>query len=417
MYTKPIMLICFVLVLGLVPANAAKADLAGWWMLDDGTGTTAADSSDNSNDGTFEGDPQWVAGRIGGALDFDGDDWVNIGSPPELVINGAITLTCWINPAALGGNQGLVGLDGGYTFKTLGTGLRFTTPGILDHSTTNTTLQNGTWQHVAATFQPGQNEGLIFYLNGVESERMASSAMNAGAGPFRIASNQFAGETFTGLIDDVRVYNNILSATEIEEIMLGEDKWKARNPAPPHLAVDVPVDANLGWKRGDGTIQDEVYFGTDPCALPLVTTIQNLPPFPPAWNPPVDLIASTTYYWQIIEVNGIDRFPGDVWEFTTVRGEAQPDYPFDGAIIVGDMAGANIWTKLIFIPGATAASHVGYFSVDYSKVESRDPAAYLGPPPYAGTPGWEYTLFAGNPSVPPANQTLVRGTRYYWTVD
>jgi hypothetical protein len=59
----------------------------------------------------------------------------------------------------------------------------------------------------------------------------------------------------------------------------------------------------------------------------------------------------------------------------------------------------------------------GYFSDDYSKVESRDPTVWLGPPPYAGTPGWEYTLFAGNPSVPPADETLVRGTKYYWTVD
>ncbi|MHC4086757.1 MAG: hypothetical protein ACYSU5_16360 [Planctomycetota bacterium] len=191
----------------------------------------------------------------------------------------------------------------------------------------------------------------------------------------------------------------------------------ARAPDPAHLAVDVPVDTNLGWIRGDGANSDEVYFGTDPCALPKVADIMALPIFPPLYDPPVDLAASTTYYWQIVEVNGIDRYESAIWEFTTVRGEAQCEYPFDGAIIVGDMAGANIWTKLIFIPGATAASHVGYFSEDYSKVASRDPTVWLGPPPYAGTPGWEYTLFAGNPSVPPANQTLVRGTRYYWTVD
>ncbi|MHC4085950.1 MAG: hypothetical protein ACYSU5_12180, partial [Planctomycetota bacterium] len=195
------------------------------------------------------------------------------------------------------------------------------------------------------------------------------------------------------------------------------DTTKARSPDPSHGAIDVPMDANLGWIRGDGTVQDDVYFGTDPCALPKVTTIMNLPAFPPLYDPPVDLVASTTYYWRIDEVNGINIVTGDLWEFTTVRGEAQPDYPFDGAVIVGDTAGANIWTKLIFIPGPTAASHVGYFSDDYSKVESRDPTAYLGPPPYAGTPGWEYTLFAGNPSVPPATDTLVRGTKYYWTVD
>jgi hypothetical protein len=76
-----------------------------------------------------------------------------------------------------------------------------------------------------------------------------------------------------------------------------------------------------------------------------------------------------------------------------------------------------IWTKLIFVPGATAVKHTGYFSDDYSKVESRAEDANLWSPPYAAVPGWEYTFFAGNPQVPPANQTLIRSTKYYWTVD
>jgi hypothetical protein len=193
------------------------------------------------------------------------------------------------------------------------------------------------------------------------------------------------------------------------------------NPYPPHGAIDVPVDANLSWYREPRAVLEEVYFGTDPNALPLVATILALPQFPPLYEPPGDLIASTTYYWQIVEVNGPDRFEGDVWKFTTVRGEAQPEYPFDGAVIVGDelyyLGEDYIWTKLIFIPGPTAVEHVGYFHEDYSKVESRDPCAFLGLPPYRTMPGWEYTLFVGNPQVTPACQSLVRGKRYYWTVD
>jgi hypothetical protein len=94
-----------------------------------------------------------------------------------------------------------------------------------------------------------------------------------------------------------------------------------------------------------------------------------------------------------------------------------PDFPADGVVIPGDTVMENIWTKLIFFPGATAVEHTGYFNEDYSKVESRHQDANLGPPPYAHVPGWEYVLFAGNPQVPPANQTLVRGQKYYWTVD
>jgi hypothetical protein len=192
-------------------------------------------------------------------------------------------------------------------------------------------------------------------------------------------------------------------------------------PGPPDGAVDVPVDVNLVWTRGDFAIQEEVYFGTDPYALPLVATIMNLPQFPPLYDPPGDLVASTTYYWQIVEVNGLDRHEGNIWEFTTIRGEAQCDYPADGAIITGDtvqyLGDYYIWTKLMFIPGATAVSHTGYFHEDYSKVDSRTQDANLGHPPYGAIPGWEYTFFAGNPQVAPANYTLKRNTKYYWTAD
>jgi len=43
-------------------------------------GNTALDSSGNGNDGTFVGNPQWVTGKFGGALEFDGDDYVNCGN-------------------------------------------------------------------------------------------------------------------------------------------------------------------------------------------------------------------------------------------------------------------------------------------------------------------------------------------------
>jgi predicted outer membrane repeat protein len=112
---------------------------------------------------------------------------------------------------------------------------------------------------------------------------------------------------------------------------------------------------------------------------------------------------------------------GAVWNVSTVYGQAQPDYPFDGDIIIGEivtyLGKEHIWTKLIFIPDANAVKHTGYFSVDYNDVAGRVQDANLGAPPYGKIPGWEYTLFAGNPQVFPAVDSLVRGTKYYWTVD
>ncbi len=195
-----------------VPVDPGTAGLVAYYAFDN----DANDSSGNGNDGILEGDPNYVEGPAGYgmALDLDGDDWVNIGTPPDLVITEAITITCWVNPAGIGSEQGFVGLDAGYAFKAHGEGLRFTTPGILDHSSTNITLEAGIWQHVAASFQPGQSEGLVFYYNGAETERITSSAMNPGTGPFRIGNNQW-NETLTGLIDEVAIYNRVLSAGEV----------------------------------------------------------------------------------------------------------------------------------------------------------------------------------------------------------
>jgi hypothetical protein len=61
MSKKLIYLISFILALAMLMTSVSKAadpDLVAHWKLDDGSGTTAIDSSGNGNDGTFVGDPQ-----------------------------------------------------------------------------------------------------------------------------------------------------------------------------------------------------------------------------------------------------------------------------------------------------------------------------------------------------------------------
>ena len=74
MYNKLIWLFSFVLVLSI--AGNVSAELVGYWNFDEGAGTVAVDSSGYGNDGTLNGDPQWVPGQLGSALDFDGSNFV-----------------------------------------------------------------------------------------------------------------------------------------------------------------------------------------------------------------------------------------------------------------------------------------------------------------------------------------------------
>ena len=92
-------------------AQGAGPSLVAHWKLDEVTGTTAADSSPNGNDGILlNTDPatDWVPGKIAGALDFDGiDDHVVIANNPSLAITGTeITLAAWIFPRDGGASGG-----------------------------------------------------------------------------------------------------------------------------------------------------------------------------------------------------------------------------------------------------------------------------------------------------------------------
>jgi hypothetical protein len=239
--------------------STAGAGLIGWWTFDEGTGTVAQDSSGNGNNGSFVGNPQWAEGVNGGALQFDGSSCVDCGNTTKLETTGPLTVACWVNPAALGGDRGLAGRDGSYAMKASGTTLRFTTSGILDHTSVNSILKTGTWQHVAVTFNPGKANGLIFYINGVETDRMTASAIHVGTGPFRIGSNQWS-ETFTGLIDEVRVYNETLPAWEVKKLAF-RPKAYAPSPANGDPAVTQPL---FTWTAGSAAPWHTLYLGTSP---------------------------------------------------------------------------------------------------------------------------------------------------------
>ncbi|MCG8375045.1 MAG: LamG domain-containing protein, partial [Chlorobiales bacterium] len=79
-------------------AAAQTEDPIAWWKLDDGEGTVAKDSSGNGNDGTLAGDPTWVEGTLGGALDFDGNgDHVDCGNDAIFELADGFSLAVWIN--------------------------------------------------------------------------------------------------------------------------------------------------------------------------------------------------------------------------------------------------------------------------------------------------------------------------------
>ena len=83
---------------------APVPNLVGYWMLDEGSGSNAADSSGAGHDGTLNNSPPWVSGRFGQALDFDGGSGaVTIDDSPALNNLDQFSLSMWFFADSVGG--------------------------------------------------------------------------------------------------------------------------------------------------------------------------------------------------------------------------------------------------------------------------------------------------------------------------
>ena len=98
MWAKSYTLVSLCLTAGLAVASPAGAELLGWWQLDETAGTIAADSSRNEHNGSVTGAAQWTAGRLDGALRFDGATYVICGLVDvDTTATGGMTVCAWVN--------------------------------------------------------------------------------------------------------------------------------------------------------------------------------------------------------------------------------------------------------------------------------------------------------------------------------
>ncbi len=190
-----------------------------------GSGSSVADSSAAGNTGSLSGATWNAAGRYGSALSFDGvNDWVTTPDASSLDLTNAMTLEAWVRPSALGGWRTVVLKErtGGvvyalYADQAGGRPLGEVYNGSERNATGTAALPLNTWTHLATTFDGAV---LRLYVNGVlAASTSGSGAMAASTGVLRIGGNSIWGEWFAGLIDEVRVYNRVLSAGEIQQDM------------------------------------------------------------------------------------------------------------------------------------------------------------------------------------------------------
>ncbi len=238
-------------------------NLVGYWSFEDATGTTATDFSGNGNTGTLtnmDANTDWVNGRVGKTLDFDGsNDVVTAENSSTLSFNGAtqISMSAWIKtPSPTDGPQIIqkdyssgAGSWESYSFYLTGSGeLQFS---VTNGCCSNYIYRKGSlvvpaneWTHVATVWEysSGAPSDVKFYMNGVLDPSVTSSGTSGTITQITAGSNgklfigdqardgSGGGARLNGLLDEVRIYNTALTATQIQNLYQNSKKTTLNAP-------------------------------------------------------------------------------------------------------------------------------------------------------------------------------------------
>ncbi len=209
----------------ITPIQPPATNLVAYYTFDEATGTKVGDSSGKGNHGTTNGKVQWGAGKIGGAMQFDGSSgYVTIAFSESLrVLNrgSGFTLTAWFNARAVPTENKMIFQQGDLT----GTGRTW----LLVHSANevrsslgNVATQTGyaieanAWYHAAVVVKEGGTADTVqIYVDGRPAGAATTRNVEDSEGNFYIGCHKALTNFWDGLLDDVRIYNQPLSDAEV----------------------------------------------------------------------------------------------------------------------------------------------------------------------------------------------------------
>jgi len=416
MCKKLVYLTSFILLRGIMaPCMSADPDpsLMGWWTFDG----HSLDISGNDRHGTLHGNPQYVPGVFGDALEFQANpDYVTIDGYKGVLGTSPFSITAWIKTTNTAQQQIIHwGADVGeqrVEFRIQDNRLR------ISHGSgnvqSNTNLTDDQWHHVAAVIienASASSGDVTFYVDG-EDDTMESTDPEG----WNIVANDTLDVTigyrptrgdrpFIGLIDDVRVYNKVLTQEEVQQIMLsgGEPYPFASRPEPADGIFIEDTWTNLRWSPGAFAVSHDIYLGDNFSDVDggAETTFRGnqteafiVVGFP-GFAYPDGLVPGTTYYWRIDEVNEAEPnspWKGDVWSFSIPPKTAYFPDPADGAESV------EVNANLSWTPGFDSKLHTLYFGDNFKDVEDATGGQTQGAANYSPGP-------------------LELAKTYYWRVD
>jgi len=231
--------------------------------FNEGSGTTATDSSINSLDGTITG-ATYVPSISGTGLEFDGDSGevlISAASAMDDIFDSGGSLSIWFKPDSTGeANQSQLlgkddpGTDGWFLSVQSQSNeaanivftYRFTgTDGIWAGAAQATI---GEWNHLVLTYDSDAvGNDPIMYVNGssvtvTEASTPVGTREPDASNDLRVGNNSAGNRTFDGIIDEVRLYSDTLTAAEVADLY---EQLDVRYIKVPTEMTDDSTDSGL----------------------------------------------------------------------------------------------------------------------------------------------------------------------------
>jgi hypothetical protein len=206
-----------------------------WYRMDECQGTVINDLSGNSLTGTLTigtsgtntlpgnclsntSSHAWnngKTGKINNAMSFDDtDDYVSVADNNALDLTSGLSISAWVKTAANEANNVIVSKGASYEMGVTNTGALYWDGAGAQVDDGKTLVGSGTWHHVVVT---NNDTTATFYVDGVQTGTATAGVDVDNTTALYIGYD--GANYFDGLIDEVRVFNYPLSASQVKNVM------------------------------------------------------------------------------------------------------------------------------------------------------------------------------------------------------
>jgi hypothetical protein len=327
-----------------------SSSLVAAYSFDQGSGTTLVDTSGNGNNGTISGATWSSGGKFGDALQFTGNTgcYVTVNDSSSLNLTSGMTLEAWVDPSSLSSpasgwlaviakehvnssNNICYALYGGSGTGNGPSGHVLIGSRDYGGALAASQLALNTWTFLAATY----NGSIIkLYVNGaLAASQSASGKIFTTSDPLRIGGDA-AGEMFTGLIDNVRIYNRALTATQITTDMTTPAAPTVASVTPANGATNVATSTTVTVTFSEAvkasTVSTSTFYFTDPSGHTVAASVSYNATTHVAMLTPTSTLANSTAYTAtalggtsgITDGSGNPMVNNYVWTLTTTAASS-----------------------------------------------------------------------------------------------